>query len=98
MKEGYGACPVCNGQGRRPIPEESKRYRSVIAGYDAETDTIPCNNCGGQTMWGKPTGMVPLREDGTPCVHEYTVREAGRCYRIYTCKHCKYSFDIDSGD
>lgn len=96
--ENTGICPVCNGTCRVPVPEESKRYASVVAGYDKETDTFPCSNCGGQTMFGRPTGKVRLRPDGSPCKHEYSVREAGRCYRIYTCKHCGYSYDIDSGD
>lgn len=89
-------CPVCNGTGRKPAGDY--KYKHVIAGYDKETDTLQCNNCGGQTMWGKPTGKTRERADGTPCVHEYNVTNRGRCYNNYTCKHCGYSYDIDSGD
>lgn len=96
MSKATGVCPVCNGTGRRSASND--KYKHVMAGYDANTDTVPCHNCGGQTMYGQPTGVVPLRADGTPCVHEYTGRNAGRCYTIYTCKHCGQTYDIDSSD
>ena len=92
----YGICPVCNGTGRRDASND--KYKNVYAGYDKETDTLPCTNCGGQTMFGKPTGKVNLRPDGTPCKHEYVGVSRGRCYTVYTCKHCGHSYDIDSGD
>ena len=92
----HGTCPVCNGTGRRPAGND--QYKQVYAGYDKETDTLPCNNCGGQTMYGRPTGRVPLRPDGTPCKHEYTSATVGRCLTRYTCKHCGSSYEIDSGD
>jgi hypothetical protein len=89
-------CPVCNGTGR--VPAGDDRYKHVMAGYDKETDTHVCRNCGGQTMWGNPTGKSYLRDDGTPCKHEYFSTNLGRCYNQYTCKHCGYSYSIDSGD
>jgi len=89
-------CPVCQGTGRRPAGDY--RYKAVTWGYDPETDTLPCRNCGGQTMGGQPTGKTFIRDDGTPCVHEYTTLSLGRCYNRYTCKHCGYAYDIDSGD
>lgn len=92
----YGVCPVCNGSGR--VAAGNYKYKDVVAGYDKETDTLACNNCGGQTMYGKPSGKVPLRPDGTPCKHEYTSASVGRCLTRYTCKHCGVSHDIDSGD
>lgn len=98
MREGYGICPVCNGTHRIPVPERSQQYKNVLAGYDKETDTLACSNCGGQRMFGRPTGEVRLRSDGTPCKHEYTGVSRGRCYTVYTCKHCGDSYDIDSGD
>lgn len=98
MREGYGVCPVCNGTLRVPADERQKKYANVIAGYDKSNDTIACNNCGGQGMFGKPSGEVPLRADGTPCKHEYVGVSRGRCYTVYTCKHCNHSYDIDSGD
>ena len=94
----HGTCPVCNGTGRMAVTPEQERYKHVYAGYDAETDTLACTNCGGQTMYGRPTGRVPLRPDGTPCRHEYTSATVGRCLTRYTCRHCGSSHEIDSGD
>lgn len=91
-----GTCPVCNGTGR--VPAGNDPYKKMYSSYDAETDTLPCNNCGGQTMYGRPTGQVRLRDDGTPCRHEYTSRIVGRCLTEYTCRHCGHSYQIDSGD
>ena len=89
-----GICPVCNGSTRTPAKENP--YKHVVAGYDSETDTFPCFNCGGQKMFGKPTGEVPLRSDGTPCRHEYEGEVRGRGYIVYTCKHRGHRYDIDS--
>jgi hypothetical protein len=57
-----------------------------------------CRNCGGQQMYGRATGKVNLRQDGTPCKHEYNSTTIGRCLTRYKCTHCSYQFDIDSGD
>lgn len=92
-----GTCPVCTGTTRTPYVGE-QRWKKVMAGYDAATDSMPCGNCGGQKMYTKPTGCVPLREDGTPCLHEYKGEKAGRCYTKYHCLHCSDSYAIDSGD
>lgn len=91
-----GTCPVCNGSGRRPAGDY--KYKNVVAGYDPATDTLACTNCGGQYMFGNPTGQVRLREDGTPCKHEYSSQTVGRCLTEYTCKHCGDRYQIDSGD
>ena len=91
-------CPVCNGTGRTAVPESMERYKTVIAGYDSQTDTLGCQNCGGQYMYGSPKGQVRLRADGTPCAHEYESKTVGRCLTQYTCKHCGDSYHIDSGD
>lgn len=96
LRKGYGICPVCNGSGRRPAGDTP--YKTVFSGYDAETDTLKCHNCGGQTMYGRPSGQVPLRPDGTPCTHEYKSATIGRCLTRYTCAHCNSYHDIDSGD
>ena len=96
MREGYGVCPVCNGTKR--VSAGDSKYKHVMAGYDKETDTLACSNCGGQRMYGQPTGEVRLRSDGTPCKHEYEGVTRGRCYTVYTCKHCGDSYDIDSSD
>jgi hypothetical protein len=89
-------CPVCNGSGRKPAGDN--KYKSVIAGYDKVTDTFECTNCGGQYMFGRPTGEVNARPDGTPCTHEYSSKNVGRCLTEYTCKHCGDRYQIDSGD
>jgi len=49
-------------------------------------------------MYGRATGQVPLRPDGTLCQHSYISRNAGRCYTIYTCEHCSHYYNIDSSD
>lgn len=95
-----GTCPICNGSGHMPCPDNIRQYGQQHGwyGYRAEDDTVDCTNCGGQRQWGRPTGTVQLREDGTPCVHEYVGRNLGRCYNGYTCKHCRDYYTIDSGD
>jgi hypothetical protein len=94
-----GTCPVCNGISRVPVPQNSQRYKTLVAGYDKETDTFPCRNCGGQYQWGNPTGKVKLSADAKePCMHEYSVNNLGRCFNGYTCKHCGDYYTIDSGD
>lgn len=89
-------CPVCNGSGRRPAGDD--RYKRVYASYDEATDTLSCNNCGGQKMFGRPTGKVRANKEGLPCTHSYTSATVGRCLTRYTCVHCDESFEIDSGD
>lgn len=92
--ENSGVCPKCNGTCQIPLTEEEKKY----SWYKGKTHR-DCDNCGGQYMYGTPTGKVPLRKDnGEPCLHEYVGRNAGRCYTIYTCKHCGSTYDIDSSD
>lgn len=94
-----GTCPKCDGSTRRPVPPDYNRsWLPNIYGYDEATDTFPCNNCGGQTMAGRGTGTVLLRDDGTPCLHEYTHINAGRCLHKYVCKYCPHTYYIDSGD
>lgn len=98
-----GTCPVCEGSGRRAAGEDV--YRSsfsgkvLTAGYDEATDTLPCRNCGGQTMGLHGTGKVYLRKDGSPCVHEYTRGPDDgrwRCYHHSVCKYCPQEVVIDS--
>lgn len=92
----HGTCPVCNGSGR--VPAGDYQYKHVIAGYDKESDTLSCTNCGGQYMYGRPKGEVRLRPDGTPCTHSYKSQTVGRCLTEYTCEHCGDRYQIDSGD
>jgi DNA-directed RNA polymerase subunit RPC12/RpoP len=94
----HGTCPVCNGSGRVPVPANQQRYKHVYSGYDAETDTLACSNCGGQYMYGRPTGKVRLNKAGEPCQHSYSGRTVGRCLTRYTCSECGDSYEIDSGD
>lgn len=94
----YVLCPCCQGTGRKAVPE-NYRYGHVTYGYDKATNTLPCNNCGGQTMSCRAQGWtLPNPATGEGCTHEYSGRNAGRCYHIYTCRHCNHTFDIDSGD
>lgn len=88
----YGTCPVCNGTGR--VPAGDHKYKNVIAGYEKETDTFGCTNCGGQY----PSGEVRLNKDGVPCTHKYSSRTVGRCLTEYTCDNCGDRYEIDSGD
>ena len=98
MSETKGVCPVCNGTKHVPVPEQSQKYKNVLAGYNKEDDSLDCQNCGGQYMWGNPSGEVNFRADGTPCRHEYKSRRAGRCLTEYTCIFCSDRYQIDSGD
>lgn len=90
-----GTCPKCRGTGRVPATGD---FKQIIAGYDPSTDTFSCNNCGGQTMEGRATGVTPLRPDGTPCLHEWAEQTIGPCLYEYYCLHCPARFIIDSGD
>lgn len=100
IPEGYAVCPCCNGTTRRLLPETSRCYADTLSGYDKTTDTLACNNCGGQTMSLKAVGYTkkPTPEATIGCKHEYEGRNAGNCYTIYHCKICGSSYDIDSGD
>lgn len=97
-----GICPVCMGTMRKPCTDQSTREYGIKHGwfgYDADTDTVPCDNCGAQRQWGRPTGKVLLRRDNNePCHHEYVGNQLGRCYWGYTCRHCGDHYTIDSGD
>ena len=87
-----GICPACSGTGKVPIEESEKQY------WNQGKTHKSCKNCGGQTMEGYASGKVNLRDDGTPCLHEVRETKLGNCYYGYTCIHCGYSYNIDSGD
>jgi hypothetical protein len=91
-----GTCPVCNGSKRMPAVDSP--HKAICYGYDEATNTFPCDNCGGQKQSLEPTGIVPLRSNGTPCTHEYEGKKISNCYWGYKCKHCPDYFTIDSGD
>jgi len=80
------------------VPQHNQSHKQVLAGYDAETDTLECRNCGGQYMMGRPTGQVNIDYSGQPCVHVYDRATIGRCLTQYTCRHCGDGYTIDSGD
>ena len=90
-----GTCPKCNGSLRA---ESQSKYAYMYKGYDKETNTLPCNNCGSQYMFGTPKGEVNLRPDGTPCMHEYKTKTISNCYHESKCVHCEDAFYVDSGD
>jgi hypothetical protein len=94
-----GVCPVCNGTLRIPAPFDSTvSWTKSVYSYDAINHTVNCNNCGGQYQHLRPTGVVKLRPDETPCTHKYEGRTIGNCYNEYVCVHCKDKYTIDSGD
>ena len=93
-----GTCPVCNGTKRRAVPAECEKYKDILAGYDKVTDTLACDNCGAQYMYGKSTGQVRLNKYVVPCTHSYKGELVGRCLTQYVCEHCGDRHQIDSGD
>lgn len=99
IPENCGVCPKCKGTKRRPLPENMRRYAPHLATYDGATDTLACDNCGGQTMSLTATGYTKKSNphDTEGCLHKFAGRNAGNCYTIYTCKFCGQSYDIDSG-
>jgi hypothetical protein len=102
IPKGCSVCPACNGTTRVKLADGDawmRTWKGGLSYYDPDTDTKTCDNCGGQTMSMKALGYTKTRP-GTDqgCLHEYTGRSAGRCYTVYTCKHCHSTFDIDSGD
>lgn len=100
MRE-LGVCPVCNGSKVMPCPDNMREHGIKYGwfGYDKERDTVPCNNCGGQTMTSTPTGMVYLRyKDSKPCTHDVNGKKVGNCLYEYSCKYCGFTYQIDSGD
>ncbi len=69
------------------------------AGYRASDDTLPCDNCGGQTMAVSGTGTTRVDPaTGLGCLHTVRSEKRGNCYHVYTCTKCEWSYDIDSGD
>ena len=90
-------CSRCVGTGRVAATDREKDYKKVIAGYDENDDTVRCDNCGGQYMYGTPKGYITALADGTPCLHSYVSSSAGRCLTRYRCA-CGDSYTIDSGD
>jgi hypothetical protein len=89
-------CPCCGGNKR--IHAGDYKYKTITAGYDPLSDTLACTNCGGQYMFGRPTGEVNINKDGVACVHSYTSKNVGRCLTEYTCEYCGDKHTIDSGD
>lgn len=96
-------CPVCNGTCRQELDASGKPVGQA-SDYPrwpqyAKQGWMDCRNCGGQTMSMAASGKTYARRDtGEPCRHEYVGQNAGRCYTIFTCKHCPDQYDIDSSD
>ena len=88
-----GVCSVCNGSGKVPLTESELKYS-----WNKDKTERECDNCGGQYMYGRGTGKVPLDKTGAPCVHRYTSRSVGRCLTEYTCSECGNTYQVDSGD
>lgn len=87
-------CPKCNGSGREPY---NGNWAHITAGY--RDGTVPCQNCGGQTMSMQATGQTRIDPaTGLGCMHEFVGTEKRNCYVVYTCKRCGIQYDIDSGD
>jgi hypothetical protein len=87
-------CPDCGGTGKVELTEKELGY----SWYKGHTHR-QCTNCGGQTMSGRALGYTRIDPTtGLGCHHTVTSMKAGRCYHIYTCTKCNFSFDIDSGD
>lgn len=88
-------CPKCNGSCRMPANDLNRR----CYGYDKETDSLPCNNCGGQTMSLKAEGVTTIDPaTGRGCMHDYQGSNAGRCLTRYVCTKCQDVYSIDSSD
>lgn len=94
VPKGYAECPCCKGTGLVELTEKEKLYS-----WNKNKTHRQCSNCGGQTMSGKALGYSKIDPNtGLGCEHTVTGRNAGRCYHIYTCTKCGFSYDIDSGD
>ena len=91
---GNAICPTCEGTSVVPLSEKELTYN-----WNKGKTHRACSNCGGQTMSGKALGYTKIDPTtGLGCQHTFTGRLAGRCYHIYTCTKCRFSYDIDSGD
>ena len=93
MRDGYGICPVCCGTCQVELTSEEK-----TRSWNKDKTHRPCHNCGGQYMYGRANGEVRLTSTQTPCTHNYTSTNDGRCLTGYTCIHCGDRYQIDSGD
>lgn len=56
IPDGRAECPVCKGTGR--IDAGNISPNNCYAGYDKETHTLQCDNCGAQYMFSSPRGYV----------------------------------------
>lgn len=88
-----GICPVCNGTKRQPYTG-----KHPVAGLSTVDNTIPCQNCGGQYMFGAPSGLVWHNKQDLPCTHSYECVSSANCLHTYKCQHCGDTYQIDSGD
>lgn len=99
-----GICPMCHGCGRKlkdgsgwetvfpgGIPPIQEMYAHIAKNVPNDL-YVRCTNCGGgeDVM---PNGRVPLREDGTPCMHEYDIIPMSPTSDIHKCKYCRYQYN-----
>jgi hypothetical protein len=97
-----GTCPVCTGSLRTLTPSELGDAPQGIVGHDPVTGTIPCRNCGNPYTGDVPSGVVPLRSDGSPCAHEYRMvysdHQGQLSMYLYECLRCPASYRLDHAD
>jgi len=94
-----GTCPVCEGE--CSVTAIRSIWNSNTRGYVETATNVPCTNCGGQYMFGTPSGMSPLNKEGVPCKHSYTRPDVGyrsSTYSVTRCEHCNDKLTVDSGD
>ena len=93
----FAQCPKCKGTARIAVLPEQDVWKRAMRGYDKITDTLPCCNCGGQAMYGRAWGLTRINPaTGLGCMHTFIGTEVSQSLYQYTCKACKYSYQIDS--
>ena len=86
-------CPICQGTKRQKLRDDEKAFS-----WNRGKEDQDCRNCGGQYMFGTPTGYTkkdPIT--GLGCPHSYTAKTVGNCLTEYTCTFCGTKHQIDSG-
>lgn len=102
-----GVCPMCLGSGKKlvdgrtweefysgELPAHPDQIRYAIEYGKISPELVAtCTNCGGYENV-RPNGRVPLREDGTPCMHEFEMVAITPTAEIHKCKHCGYQYRV----
>jgi hypothetical protein len=72
IPQGCAACPVCNGTSLQELSQQEQKYS-----WNKGKTHCPCQNCGGQTMFGKAAGYTKIDpETGTGCKHSFVGRKS----------------------